>query len=183
VNRLILSTVVFVLCIGVAVSQAFSTDDVAKHRNCPFCGMDRQTFSHSRMLAIYENSSETGVCSLHCLALDLALNLDKAPKAIFVGDFKTKKLLDADQAVWVVGGTKTGVMSKRAKWAFEKKTDAEAYIQENGGELGTFETALKAAYEDMYLDTKMIRERRKMKRMQTQQPGQMQQQPAHGEHR
>ena len=57
------------------------------------------------------------------------------------------------------------VMTKRAKWAFEKKDDAEAFIKENGGTLAAFDEAMKAAYEDMYTDTKMIREKRKMMKM------------------
>jgi nitrous oxide reductase accessory protein NosL len=48
---------------------------------------------------------------------------------------------------------------------FEKKEDAEKFIKENGGKLSTFDEVMKAAYEDMYADTKMIRERRKMKHM------------------
>jgi nitrous oxide reductase accessory protein NosL len=64
----------------------------------------------------------------------------------------------------VVGGSKPGVMTKRAKWAFENKTDAEKFITENGGTLATFDEAIKLAYEDMYQDTKMIREKRKMKK-------------------
>ena len=56
-------------------------------------------------------------------------------------------------------------MSKRAKWAFEKKADAEAYIKSNKGTLADFEAAIKASYEDMYSDTQMIREKRKAKRM------------------
>ena len=59
-----------------------------------------------------------------------------------------------------------GVMTKRAKWAFEKKEDAEAYIQANGGVLCGFEDAMKAAYEDMYQDTRMLREKRKMMHIQ-----------------
>ena len=39
-------------------------------------------------------------------------------------------------------------------------------MAENGGGTITFEQAFKAAYEDMYADTKMIQERRKMRRMQ-----------------
>ena len=31
----------------------------------------------------------------------------------------------------------------------------------DGGNLGTFDQAMKASYEDMYADTKMIREKRK----------------------
>lgn len=63
-----------------------------------------------------------------------------------------------------------GVMTKRAKWAFEKKEDAEKFKAESGGELATFDQAIKAAYEDMYTDTKMIRERRKMRKMEHKKP-------------
>ena len=79
-----------------------------------------------------------------------------------VGDHNTKKLVDAENASWVIGGNKTSVKTMRAKWAFERKDDAEKFIKENGGNLATFDEAMKAAYEDMYQDTKMIREKRKM---------------------
>jgi len=51
-------------------------------------------------------------------------------------------------------------MTNRAKWAFASNEDAQKFIAENGGSLGTFEQAFKGSYEDMYADTKMIRERR-----------------------
>jgi nitrous oxide reductase accessory protein NosL len=53
-------------------------------------------------------------------------------------------------------------MTKRGKWAFEKKDDAEAFIKANGGTLISFDDVIKAAYTDMYEDTKMIRDKRKM---------------------
>jgi len=144
---------------------AFAQHDVDKHPSCKYCGMDRKMFAHSRMLLVYDDSSELGTCSLHCVAVDMALNIDKMPKTIQVADYNTKNLIDAEKAVWVIGGEKPGVMSKRAKWAFEKKADAEAFIQANKGALADFEAAIKASYEDMYADTQMIRERRKAKRM------------------
>ncbi len=143
----------------------FAQPDVDKHGSCKYCGMDRKTFAHSRMVVVYEDGSEFGACSLHCVAIDLALNIDQTPKTIQVADFNTQGLIDAEKAVWVIGGQKPGVMSRRAKWAFEKKEDADAFIKLHGGAPADFETALKAAYEDMYTDTKMIRERRKAKRM------------------
>lgn len=132
---------------------------------CKYCGMDRNMYTHSRMLVTYEDGSTMGACSLHCLAVELALNIDKTPKSIEVGDYKTKKMIDAEKATWVIGGGKPGVMTKKGKWAFENKADADAFIKENGGSVATFDQALKAAYEDMAADTKMIREKRKMKRM------------------
>jgi nitrous oxide reductase accessory protein NosL len=148
-----------------AVSDAFAQEDVTKHASCAYCGMDRAKFSHSRVLVEYEDGSSFGACSLHCAAVDMAVHIDKTPKAILVGDYNTKKLIDAEKASWVMGGNKMGVMTKRAKWAFESKADAEKLIQENGGQAAGFEQAIKAAYEDMYEDTKMIRERRKMRKM------------------
>jgi len=58
-----------------------------------------------------------------------------------------------------------GVMAKRAKWVFVIKEDADKYIGENGGTAAKFEQVFKAAYEDIYAGTKMIRERRKMRRI------------------
>ncbi len=140
-------------------------EDTKQMPACRYCGMDRHQFAHSRILIEYEDGTSVGMCSIHCAAVELALQIDKTPKAILVGDYGSKSLIDAEKAFWVTGGGKMGVMTKRAKWAFEKKEDAEGFVKENGGEISTFETVIKAAYEDMYADTKMIRERRKMKKM------------------
>jgi len=64
-----------------------------------------------------------------------------------------------------MGGSKKGVMTGRAKWAFASTASAERFIKENGGSIAGFDEAIKAAYDDMYQDTKMIREFRKMKRL------------------
>ena len=139
--------------------------DIVKAPSCPLCGMDRSKFNFSRVYVVYDDGSTFGGCSLHCGAIDMAVNIDKGPVEIWVGDYDTKHLIDAEKAFWVIGGKKMGVMTKRAKWAFGSKDAAEKFIKENGGELSNFEGAMKAAYEDMYRDTRMIREKRKMKRM------------------
>jgi copper chaperone NosL len=155
---------VLVLLIGTFV---FAQEDIQKYPSCKYCGMNRTQFAHSRMLIEYDDASTVGTCSIHCAAVDLAINIDKTPKAIQVGDYNSKALIDAEKASWVIGGSKIGVMTKRAKWAFEKKEDAEKFLRENGGEPATFDVAMKATYEDMYQDTKMIRERRKMMKQKT----------------
>jgi copper chaperone NosL len=159
---LVISMMVFVLA---GFSIVFAEDDIAKHPACPFCGMDRAKFSHSRVYIEYDDESTAGFCSIHCAAIDMAVNIDKAPQIIQVGDYKTQKLIDAESAVWVIGGDKMGVMTKRAKWAFENKKNAEGFISAHGGELASFEAAIEAAYADMYKDNKMIREKRKKMRM------------------
>lgn len=152
--------IVIALCLcltGVVLAQ----EDIKKHPSCKFCGMDREKFAHSRIYIEFDDGSTDGACSLHCAALDLAIHIDKTPKTIWVGDYHTKMLIDAEKGFWMIGGSKMGVMTQRAKWAFAKKEEAEKFKTENGGDIGTFDQAIKAAYEDMYLDTKMIREKRK----------------------
>ncbi len=155
---------IMMVCVLIT-AMAFAQDDIKNHPSCKYCGMDREKFGHSRMLVEYEDATSLGTCSLHCMAVELAIHIDKTPKAILVGDFNSKTLIDAEKASWVIGGNKMGVMTKRAKWAFGKKEEAEKFKAENGGDLASFEQAIKASYEDMYADTKMIRERRKMRKM------------------
>lgn len=158
-----LSIVLCVLMVVIAFAQV--QEDVKQSPACKYCGMNREQFAHSRMQVTYDDGVAVGTCSLHCAAVDLALNIDKTPTAVQVGDYRSKNLIDAENAFWVIGGDQMGVMTKRAKWAFEKKEDAEKYIAEHGGTLATFDEAMKASYEDIYADTKMIREKRKMKKM------------------
>ena len=160
-------TLVIVVCIilgGAVKLQA--EDDIGLHKNCIHCGMDRAAFNFSRMLIEYDDGTIAATCSIHCAAMNLANNIDKTPQAIKVADFNSKQLINAENAFWVIGGNRPGVMSKRGKWAFEARIDAEAFLKANQGKLVSFEEAMKAAYDDMYADTNMIREKRKMKRMQ-----------------
>lgn len=162
--------ILLLICVGLSLpASALSAGeaipgDVADHPNCPICGMDRHKFSHSRVLIDYDDGSQFGACSLHCAAIDMAYHLDKGLVSIQVGDYATRQLIDAQSAVWVVGGNKMGVMTKNAKWAFADPKNAEAFMAENGGRRTDFETAIKGAYTEMYSDTRMIREKRKMKR-------------------
>ena len=162
--------VLFSLCLFIS---AFASEhsDIKQHQSCKYCGMDREKFSHSRVFIEYDDGSSVGLCSIHCAAVDLSLNIDKTPKSIMVADYKTGNLIDAEKAVWVIGGSKPGVMTKNAKWAFASKPEAESFIKENGGKLASFDDAMKTAYEDMYQDTKMIRDKRKMMKMKKQQEG------------
>lgn len=164
-KKLCLYGTLIVCCLAMGAPLWALEADVKETPSCKYCGMNRDTFAHSRMLIQYSDGTRVGTCSLHCVAVDLALNLDKDPKSIQVGDFGQKKLIDAEMAVWVIGGKKPGVMTRNAKWAFADKAAAEAFRQENGGRIAGFDEALEAAYKDLGEDTKMIRERRKMKRM------------------
>lgn len=150
---------------GVALGNAAPKDDIRQVAACPFCGMDREKFAHSRVFIQYDDGSVLGTCSIHCAAADIAVHLDKTPLSVWVGDYHGRNLIDAEKAFWVLGGKKMGVMTKRAKWAFATEESADQFTKIEGGEVVPFEKAIQAAYADMYEDTRMIRERRKAKRM------------------
>lgn len=143
---------------------AYAQSDLERHPACMYCGMNRAQFAHSRMLVTYEDGTEAALCSLHCAAIELVVHVDKTPTLVQVGDYDSKKLIAAEQAAWVLGGDAPGVMTKRGKWAFESKAGAERFVQRQGGRLATYVEMLKAACEDLYEDTQMIREKRKRKR-------------------
>lgn len=157
------------VCLSVAAAgAAASPNDVTKSPSCRLCGMDRGKFSHSRMLIEYEDGSTVATCSLHCTAVELANTIDRIPVLVSVADYDSKELIDAEKAVWVMGGKVKGVMTGQAKWAFSSREAAERFIKANGGSIVSFDEAIKAAYDDMYQDTKTIREFRKMKRLKQQ---------------
>lgn len=167
INRNVRGRMALLSCLAALVAgllhptagQAPPPKDCVAHPACRHCGMDRTRFAHSRLLITYEDGRVTPTCSLHCVALDLAVHLGEPFRTIQVGDYDTRELLDAESARWVLGGRKPGVMTQRPKWAFASREAAERFIRENGGELTDFAGALKAAYVDMY-DFVSLRARR-----------------------
>ena len=137
----------------------------ADEHSCIHCGMMKAKFGHSWVIIEHEDGTVEGVCSVHCAAVDMALHIDQPVKKITVGDYDTKKQIDADRAFWVIGGDKMGVMTARAKWAFETKESADNFMKAHGGRPATFDEVMKAAFEDMYEDVLMIQKKRKMMKM------------------
>jgi nitrous oxide reductase accessory protein NosL len=156
---------IFILSVTVSFAIAMQHQDQVDHISCSYCGMDRTKFGHSRMLVEYQDGGEVGTCSIHCMTLEFANAIDRMPKNLFVADYLSGKLLMAEQAVWVLGGDKRGVMTSRAKWAFKQQADADAFIAAHGGTIANFDQAMKSSYEDMYQDTKRIRKMSAMKKM------------------
>ncbi len=154
-----------VLALGFLHGQFLAAqEDIEKHPSCQYCGMDRQMFAHSRMLIEYEDGPAVGVCSIRCAAVAIVTNTDKVPKAIRVGDLNSKELVDAEKAFWVIGGSKPGVMTHRAKWAFQKQKDAEKFRADYGGDPADFDQAMKAAFEDVYSGLKRMWEKKRKTR-------------------
>ncbi|MEW6720865.1 MAG: nitrous oxide reductase accessory protein NosL [Thermodesulfobacteriota bacterium] len=147
-----------------AADPQAAENDIAKYPKCPYCGMDRRQYHHSRMLVHYSDDLADGTCSLHCAAISLSINVDRGPKAIYVADNGSaadpKPLIEAGNAVFLVGSSLKGVMTARSKVAYGTEAAAKASQAANGGELAEFDKVLLAAYADMAQDVAMIRKRR-----------------------
>jgi len=143
-------------------------NELKKYPKCPYCGMDRAQFHHARHLVQYADDLVDGTCSIHCLSISLAINLDREPKAIYAPDNSSteaiKPLISVDQATYLIGGSTPGVMTKRSKVSFGNKDAALAAQAKTGGEIGDYAAALTASYADMAQDTLMIRKKREERR-------------------
>ncbi|MDO9079864.1 MAG: nitrous oxide reductase accessory protein NosL, partial [Desulfuromonadales bacterium] len=128
--------------------QAEDQMDIPRHRECSECGMDRKAYGFSRMLVIFPDGKEVGVCSLHCAVLVMDNHKAEPVKALLVADRNSHDLVPAEKAFWVLGGKKRGVMTMRAKWAFTSKEAAQDFVKEYGGEIVTWDAALSAAKTD-----------------------------------
>jgi nitrous oxide reductase accessory protein NosL len=151
---LLLSTILLIQFWG---SVANAQDAV-----CRYCAMKRSQYPHSWVIITHTDGSKEMVCSIHCAAIDMALHTGKQVSQITVADYKTHRQIPAETAFWVIGGDKMGVMTARAKWAFKDKADAQHFIKVHGGKLAGFDAVIKAAFEDMYQDTLMIRKKQRM---------------------
>ncbi len=142
-------------------------NELQKYPKCPYCGMSRTKWDHSRHLVQYDDGLVDGTCSIHCLAISLSLNLDRGPKAIYAADFgsdaKIKPLVKVDAATYLIGAKLKGTMTMKSKMAFASAEAAKSALGKAGGSLGTFDDALRAAYVSMADDTSMIRKNRAMK--------------------
>ncbi len=144
-------------------------DELKKYPRCRYCGMMRAKFSHTRHLLVYDDDSVDGTCSIHCAGISLSLNMDRGPKAIYVGDAgsaeEIKPLVLVDKASYVIDPSKPGVMTKVSKFAYSDAAKAETAAKAEasakaGAKVVKFDDALKAAYLDMAEDTIMLRKRR-----------------------
>ena len=137
---------VALICLSGTVT--FAQDDIKDHRSCGNCGMDRKAYGFSRMLVQYEDGIVVGTCSLHCAVIELDANPGKTVKSLLVADRESRTLLEAEKAIWVMGGKKRGVMTEQPTWAFQSKEGAEAFIKANGGKIVTWAEVLASAREE-----------------------------------
>ena len=157
-DRTIASVIFFLLCM--LMPGPGSAEEVCFH-----CGMAKARYGHSWVIIQYEDGRRTGVCSIHCAAIDMVVNYDTLVQAITVGDYHTQKQIDAYKAYWVIGGDLPGVMTSNAKWAFHKEEDAKAFIRQHGGHPAVFEEVIRTAFGDLYEDTLAIKRKKMLEKI------------------
>jgi copper chaperone NosL len=148
-RRFTIIAVLTVVLVGMAEMIVLAQDDIDAHRSCASCGMDRKAYGYSRMLVQYEDGAMVGTCSLHCTVVELDANHRRTVKSLLVADRDSRKLIEVERAIWVMGGGKRGVMTKQPTWAFQSNAGAEAFMKTNGGKIVTWTEALTAAREEL----------------------------------
>lgn len=143
-------------------------NDIEKYPKCPYCGMDRRYNHRSRMLIQFSNDLPDPLCSIHCAAISLALNLGLDPKAVYVGDnaieTDPRPLVDAGKATFLVGSDLPGVMTWNSKVAYGTAEAAAAAQKAHGGQLMDFRQAIKVSFTDLADDVDRMRSAREERR-------------------
>lgn len=143
-------------------------NDIEKYQKCPYCGMDRKEHNKTRMLVQYSDDLADGVCSIHCLALSLSLNIDREPKGIWGPDFAStvepRPLLPVDKLTYLIGAELKHAMTKKSKHSFASADVAKEFQAKHGGTLATFNEALRESYLGMSDDVAQIRKNREERR-------------------
>lgn len=129
--------------LAAVLPPASAFEDVDAHPSCAVCGMDREAFGHSRMLVEFGDGRAFGTCSLRCAAR--ILQAEGEARSVEVADYNTRELVGAEEAAWVIGGRRPGVMTPVAKWAFRDGRDADRFLDEFGGARAPYREALRKA--------------------------------------
>ncbi len=126
---------------------------------CPRCGMTLPMFYKTNHAAHNDGKSEQ-YCSIHCLAETME-NSGKVTD-LKVVDTTTLKFIDATKASYVFGSSKAGTMSMTSKYAFAKKSDAEAFAKEFGGKVMNFDDTLASVKSTLAKETAMVKKKQAM---------------------
>lgn len=143
-------------------------DDLEKYPDCPYCGMDRRYNHRARMLIHYGNDAPDPLCSIHCGAISLAINLALDPKAIYVADNAAatdpRPLIEVGKASFLVGSDLPGVMTWNSKVAYGSIEAAVAAQKVHGGRVLNFQDTLKVSFADLADDLDRMRKAREERR-------------------
>ena len=67
-RRILCGMLATLFLLTAVAAYAETMKDIQEHKNCKYCGMDREKFAQSRMLIESGDGSSFGSCSIHCVA-------------------------------------------------------------------------------------------------------------------
>ena len=117
--------------------------------SCVICGMNLPTFYKTSHAAETKTGTKRQYCSLHCVVEDNEINKTDLVN-VKVVDTNSLKFIPAQKAFYVVGSSKPGTMTRTSKYAFAKKSEANAFAKKFGGKVMNFHDTYSSSMKDSY---------------------------------
>ena len=117
--------------------------------SCVICGMNLPTFYKTSHAAETKTGTKRQYCSIHCVVDDNEVHKTDLVN-LKVVDTNSLKFISVYKAFYVVGSSKPGTMSRTSKYAFGKKSEAEAFAKEFGGKVMNFNDTYTVSMKDSY---------------------------------
>ncbi len=130
---------------------------------CSVCGMNLKMFYKTNHAIKLGDGTAKQYCSIRCLCVDKP-NYKNHIEEVLVADAKSEKLINVEDAFYVIGSKARGTMTKTSKIAFSSKEDAEAFSEKfSGQKILNFKATEKLAKEQMQKDNAMLMKKKEMK--------------------
>ncbi len=133
----------------VPAGQAILVQKGESKESCVICGMNLPTFYKTSHAAETKTGTKRQYCSIHCVVEDNEINKTDLVN-LKVVDTNSLKFISVYKAFYVVGSSKPGTMTRTSKYAFGKKSEAEAFAKEFGGKVMNFNDTYTASMKDSY---------------------------------
>ena len=131
----------------VSAKQAILVQKGENRESCVICGMNLPTFYKTSHAAETKTGAKRQYCSLHCVVEDNEINKTDLVN-LKVVDTNSLKFISVYKAFYVVGSSKPGTMSRTSKYAFAKKSEAEAFAKKFGGKVMNFNDTYTESMKD-----------------------------------
>jgi len=105
--------------------------------DCRLCGMWIDQYMHTRHVLTATDGTRISFCSFTCAAKYLKRQ-ERKPKLLQVADFGSAKLVDVEEAFYLLGSDAPPVMSYTSIIAFAGIEVAESFRKLHGGKIMTF---------------------------------------------
>lgn len=127
---------------------------------CPICGMKLPMFYKTNHAVKLTDGTKKQYCSIRCLAVDMPAIKERLGQILVVA-VDTDKLIDVNDAVYVIGSKAPGTMSMVSKYAFTNEAAAKEFQSKYGGEIADFKTVFAAANKSLEKDIEMTTNKKK----------------------